>query len=100
MSALLFDLATLLGDPKNCHGTTPLAFSNPPADSPAPNHARQEEAKAMKDYREIEAACERAAQLQDRAREDGSKFRGMTYEDGLREALDWVCENVEDDPTE
>ncbi len=53
----------------------------------------------MKDIKEIEAACERAAKLHDESRENGSKYRGMTYEDGLREALDWVCENVDEDPT-
>ena len=54
----------------------------------------------MKTIREIEAACERAADLQNKAFENGSKYRAMTYEDGLRDALDWVCENSEEDPTE
>ena len=54
----------------------------------------------MKDIKEIEKACDRAADLQNEARDNGSKYRGMTYEDGLRDALDWVCENIDEDPTE
>lgn len=54
----------------------------------------------MKDIKEIEAACERAADMQNKSRDKGvSKYRGMTYEDGLRDALDWVCDNVDEDPT-
>jgi hypothetical protein len=53
----------------------------------------------MKDEIEIEEACERAEKLQSRASKRGSKYPHLTYEDGLREALDWVCENAEDDPT-
>jgi hypothetical protein len=60
---------------------------------------RHTQNEIMKDSDEIEAACERAAKLHDKSRESGSKYRGMTYEDGLREALDWACENVEEDPT-
>jgi hypothetical protein len=56
--------------------------------------------KTMKDIKEIEEACDRAADLQNEARDNGSKYRGMTYEDGLRDALDWVCENTDEDPTE
>jgi hypothetical protein len=54
----------------------------------------------MKDIEEIEQACERAANLQNEARYNCSKYRSMTYEDGLRDALDWVCENTDEDPTE
>lgn len=54
----------------------------------------------MKDIKEIEAACERAADMQNTSREKGSKYRSMTYEDGLRDALDWVCDNVDEDPTQ
>ena len=54
----------------------------------------------MKDIKEIEAACERAADMQNTAREKGSEYRSMTYEDGLRDALDWVCDNVYEDPTQ
>jgi len=61
--------------------------------------ARRNKNETMKDIKEIEAACERAAKLHDESRDNGSKYRGMTYEDGLREALDWVCENVDEDPT-
>jgi len=53
----------------------------------------------MKDIQEIEEACERAADMQAEASNNGSKYPAMTYEDGLREGLDWVCENVEEDPT-
>ena len=53
----------------------------------------------MKDVKEIEQACDRAADLQNEARSSGSKYRGMTYEDGLRDALDWVCEYTDEDPT-
>jgi len=54
----------------------------------------------MRAPREIEKACERAERLHDASRQDGSKYRGMTYEDGLRDAFDWICENVDEDPTE
>ena len=54
----------------------------------------------MKDIKEIEAACERAADMQNTSRKKGSKYRGMTYENGLRDALDWVCDNVDEDPTQ
>lgn len=53
----------------------------------------------MKDEKEIEEACERAAKLNDYAEEHGSRWRAMTYEQGLREALDWVLDNIEEDPT-
>jgi len=53
----------------------------------------------MKTPQEIEEACERAAEMQNEAQENGSKYRSMTYEDGLREALDWVCDNSDEDPT-
>ena len=53
----------------------------------------------MRDIVEIEAACERAAENQVAAQQDGSQYRGMSYEDGIREALDWVCENQDEDPT-
>ncbi len=53
----------------------------------------------MKQIDEIEEACERAAVMQCESADKGSKFPAMTYEDGLREALDWVCGNSEEDPT-
>ncbi len=53
----------------------------------------------MKSESEIEQAAERAAEMQNKASEQGSKFGGMTYEDGLREAFDWVMDNSETDPT-
>lgn len=53
----------------------------------------------MKEIEEIEEACNRATKNQKYSREQGSRFRGMTYEDGVRDALDWVCENIEEDPT-
>ena len=54
----------------------------------------------MKDIKEIEDACKRASDMQNESRDNGSKYRGMTYEDGLLEALDWVCDNVDEDPTQ
>ena len=54
----------------------------------------------MKTNEEIEAACERAAVMQNEAQENGSKLHGMSYEQGLRDALDWVCGNIKEDPTE
>ena len=53
----------------------------------------------MQDINEIEEAAERAAKLHHKAEDQGSKYRGMTYEQGVRDALDWVLENVEEDPT-
>jgi hypothetical protein len=49
----------------------------------------------MKTNKEIEAACERAAVMQNEAEEHGSNLRGMTYEQGLRDALDWVYGNID-----
>lgn len=54
----------------------------------------------MKLHSEIKEACERAAVMQNKAFENGSLYQGMTYEDGLRDALDWVCDNIDEDPTE
>ena len=54
----------------------------------------------MKHISKIEEACERAAKMQRAARKTASRYHGMTYEDGLRDVLDWVCENVEEDPTD
>jgi hypothetical protein len=53
----------------------------------------------MRNLDEVEAACERAAKMQGEAEENGSKYFGMKYEDGLREAFDWVMENMAEDPT-
>jgi hypothetical protein len=53
----------------------------------------------MKDEKEINEAAERAADLRYAASDSGSKYPSMTYEDGLRDALDWVCGNQDDDPT-
>ena len=53
----------------------------------------------MKDTDEIQEACDRAADLQHDANNNGSKYPAMTYEDGLRDALDWVCGNSDEDPT-
>jgi CRISPR/Cas system CMR-associated protein Cmr5 small subunit len=54
----------------------------------------------MKNIEEIEEACERAAKMQNKSDRYGSKYPSMTYEAGLRDALDWVMENADDDPTE
>jgi hypothetical protein len=53
----------------------------------------------MRLRKEIEEACERAAEMQCNTADNGSKYYAMTYEDGLRDALDWVCENEDCDPT-
>lgn len=53
----------------------------------------------MKDFKEIEDAAERAAEMQCEAEQNGSKYPGMKYEDGLREAFDWITGNAEEDPT-
>ena len=53
----------------------------------------------MKDISEIESACDRAADMQAEASMIGSRYPGMSYEEGVREALDWVCDNVDEDPT-
>ncbi len=55
---------------------------------------------SIRDINRIEEACERAAENQNNSWNHGSKFRGMTYEDGVRDALDWVCKNTDEDPTE
>jgi hypothetical protein len=53
----------------------------------------------MKDTQEIEEAAERAAVLHRQAENNGSRYRGMTYEQGVRDALDWALENIDEDPT-
>lgn len=53
----------------------------------------------MKDKAQIESACERACDLWEKAQDNGTQYRSMTYEDGVRNALDWVLENVDEDPT-
>jgi hypothetical protein len=35
-----------------------------------------------------------------RAIEEGSKYPGMTYEEGVRAALEWVTGDVDDHPME
>jgi hypothetical protein len=54
----------------------------------------------MKDESEINKACDRSCDMTDRMHRNGSKYQGMSYEEGIRDALDWVLENVEEDPTE
>lgn len=55
----------------------------------------------MKDEREVNDAAERAADMQDAARKAGrSQYPNMAFEDGVREALDWVVGNVDEDPTD
>ena len=48
---------------------------------------------------EVDQALDRAIDMQNNAFTKGSKYSGMSYEDGLREALDWVMENTDEDPT-
>lgn len=50
----------------------------------------------MKDQNEIEKMCEKAARECDRPT---APRHGMTYEEGVRAALDWVLENMDDDET-
>lgn len=47
----------------------------------------------MKDESEIQAMCDKAAD----AAMEGSKYPGMSYEEGIREALDWVLGNIPDE---
>jgi hypothetical protein len=44
----------------------------------------------MKDQTEIEEAAERAAKLHNQAERKGPKYPNMTYEQGVRDVLDWV----------
>lgn len=53
----------------------------------------------MKSKEEVDQALDRAIDMQSNAFAKGSKYSGMSYEDGLREALDWVMENSDEDPT-
>lgn len=53
----------------------------------------------MKTKEEIEMASERSLDMQNAAMEKGSKYRGMTYEDGIQVALSWVLGYEEEDPT-
>lgn len=63
-------------------------------------HKKIEKSIGIRDSHEIEAACERAAIIQNKCANRGkSQYFGMTYEDGLRDAFDWVCRNVDEDPT-
>lgn len=50
----------------------------------------------MLDKKEIEKECEKASE----ASVKPSKVPGMTYEQGVSAALDWVLENVEEKPME
>lgn len=53
----------------------------------------------MRDEDDIKSASDRASNMWDAAQSNGSKYRGMSYEDGLREAFDWIMENCDEDPT-
>ena len=53
----------------------------------------------MREVNEVEEACERAAKMHSESQRKGSQYSGMTYEDGLREAFDWIMENIDEDPT-
>ncbi len=55
----------------------------------------------MKDEKEINDAADRAADMCAAADKKGrSKYPGMTYEEGVRAALDWACGNQDEDPTQ
>lgn len=45
---------------------------------------------------EIEEQIDKASDLI----EEGGKYHGMSYEDGVREALNWVIENTNEKPIE
>ncbi len=62
-----------------------------------PPAARFTKGKNMKDESEIRDEYDRMADAAASADEDGSKFRGMTYEQGLRDALEWVLGEYEGD---
>lgn len=49
---------------------------------------------------QIADAAERAAQAKDNADAGSSRYPAMTYEDGLRDALDWASGLSDNDPTE
>jgi hypothetical protein len=50
----------------------------------------------MKDETEIETQTDKAAE----AATKPSKYPGMTYEQGVRDALDWVLDNIDEAPME
>lgn len=54
----------------------------------------------MKTQDEAEEFQNRVLDMYDKAQRKGSKYPGMTYEQGLREAVDWIMEDQEDDPTQ
>ncbi len=53
----------------------------------------------MKSIPEIEKALTRAEKMHSDFMRQGSKFPGMSYEEGIRNTLDWIMENIDDDPT-
>lgn len=54
---------------------------------------------SMPDDSEISAAADRASDIVIRLN-GSSQFRGMTYEEGVRDALAWASGNQEEDPTQ
>lgn len=55
----------------------------------------------MKEEDEISEARDRAADnCHDVSKRGWSRYPGMTYEEGVRNALEWVLGDSDDDPTE
>jgi hypothetical protein len=52
--------------------------------------------KAMRGRKEIDALIDRVIER----KESGKHYWGMSYEEGVRNALEWVLENTDDDPLE
>lgn len=52
----------------------------------------------MPDESEINAAADRASDQVNKLN-GSTKYRIMSYEQGVRDALDWACGNRDEDPT-
>ena len=52
---------------------------------------------AVRTSEEVNSVIDAAAVMVERGR---SKFPGMTYEEGVRAALDWILGNIDDHPME
>ena len=50
----------------------------------------------IKDESEVEDACNRAVNHANKT----PRYPGMSYDEGLRDALEWVLGDAEEDPTE
>lgn len=54
-------------------------------------------AKVVRTEEEVNEVLDKCSQQED---EGGSRWPGMTYEQGVRNALDWITGNVDDNPME